>query len=341
MKKYIVGVIGATGVVGIEMVKMLQERKFPIKELRLYASTRSIGKKISFHGHLLSVESLNSGSWKNLDLALFSAGSAVSKDMAPKMTANGTYVVDNSSAWRMEPGIPLVVPEVNSSALKKGSRIIANPNCSTIQMVVALKPLHDVAKIERVIVATYQAASGAGALAIDDLTEQTAAWASKRPIPSPKKLPAQIAFNVIPQVDVFIENRYTKEEMKMVNETRKIMGIPKLRLSATCARVPVFRGHSEAVWAEFKNKISVDEARRILSKAPGVTLLDDYDSKVPYPIPLHSSGKGDVFVGRIREDLSSDRGLSLWIVSDNLLKGAALNAVQISEKLDELGFLGK
>jgi len=339
MSKYKVGVVGATGVVGVEMIKTLESRNFPVKELYLYASERSVGKKMSFCGRELHVEQLSSGTWKDLDIALFSAGSDVSKEFAPKMAANGTYVVDNSSAWRMEMGIPLVVPEVNPLDLKKESHIIANPNCSTIQMVVALKPLHDKAVIKHVIVATYQAASGAGAAAIDDLTQQTMAWALKKPIPPSKKLPAQIAFNVIPQVDVFTDNRYTKEEMKMVNETRKILGIPDLHLSATCVRVPVFRGHSEAVWVEFKNKLPADNARKILSKSLGITLMDDYNSEFPYPLATYSSGKGNVFVGRIREDLSCDNGLSFWVVSDNLLKGAALNAVQIAELLDKRDFI--
>jgi len=336
---YKVGVVGATGVVGVEMISTLEERNFPVKELHLYASERSTAKKLFYKGRSFPVESLNSETWKDLDLALFSAGATVSREMAPKMAANGTYVVDNSSAWRMEPNVPLVVPEVNPSALKKGSRIISNPNCSTIQMVVVLKPLHDEAIIERVIVATYQAASGAGARAIEDLTEQTHAWVSKKTIPRSKKLPAQIAFNVIPQVDVFLDNRYTKEEMKMVDETRKIMGIKNLRLSATCARVPVFRGHSEAVWIEFKKNMTVNKARKLLLKAPGVVLLDGTDSKPSYPLAVNSSGSGDVFVGRIRKDISTKRGISLWVVSDNLLKGAALNAVQIAELLCKLSYL--
>jgi aspartate-semialdehyde dehydrogenase len=341
MKKYKVGVVGATGVVGVEMVKTLEVRNFPVSELHLYASNRSIGKVAPFKGKMLHVEPLASESWKSLDIALFSAGSDISKEFAPKMAKNRTFVIDNSSAWRMEPGIPLVVPEVNPESIKKNTHIIANPNCSTIQMVVALKPLHDFAFLKRVIVSTYQAASGAGAAAIRDLEDQTIAWASNAKIPVSKKLPAQIAFNVIPQVDVFLDNKYTKEEMKMVNETRKIMGIKNLPLSATCVRVPVFRGHSEAVWAEFKHDISISRAVQLLSKFNGITLIDDMKSKTLYPLAINSSGKGDVFVGRIRKDLSCKNGLSLWIVSDNLLKGAALNAVQIAELIDKGNFINK
>jgi len=340
MSNYIVGVVGATGAVGLEMIKTLEGRNFPVKELRLYASDRSAGKKLSFKEQPIQVQTLSQGNWKDLDIALFSAGAAVSKEIAPKFAANGTYIIENSSAWRMEPEIPLVVPEVNPSAISKKNHIIANPNCSTIQMVVVLKPLHDKAKIKRLIVATYQAASGAGGRAMADLSDQTEAWASKKPIPDSKSknLPAQIAFNVIPQIDVFMDNKYTKEEMKMVMETRKILGIPNLPVSATCVRVPVFRGHSEAIWIEFNNALTLEKARTLLSKAQGVVLMDN-GASFPYPMPLIASGRGEVFVGRIREDISCKNGLSLWVVSDNLLKGAALNAVQIAELLIQNKFL--
>jgi len=339
MSKYRVGIIGATGAVGLEMIKTLEESDLPVGELRLYASERSAGKKLSFKGRSIQVEPVTSGTWKDLHLALFSAGSTLSHELAPKIAANGTYVVDNSSAWRMEPNIPLVVPEVNPDELKPGSYIIANPNCSTIQMVVALKPIHDAAKIQRIIVATYQAASGAGGKAMEDLSDQTRAWSDNKEIPKSKKLPAQIAFNVIPQVDVFLDNLYTKEEMKMVSETKKIFNSPSIRVSATCARVPVFRGHSEAIWVETERKLTAVDAKKLLSKALGVILLENDGNGDSYPMPIEAAGKGDVFVGRVREDISCENGLSLWVVSDNLLKGAALNAVQIAQKLHEKGIL--
>jgi aspartate-semialdehyde dehydrogenase len=332
MKKYNVGVVGATGAVGQEMMKMLELRKFPAQSVRLLASERSAGKKLQFAGKEVAVEQLTAESGKGLDIALFSAGATVSREFAPHFAKAGCFVVDNSSAWRMEPEIPLVVPEVNPQDLGKEKKIIANPNCSTIQMVVALKPLHDVAKIKRVVVATYQATSGAGGRGMEELKAQSLAWAKNEPIPAANKFQYQIAFNLIPQIDVFTDNGYTKEEMKMVNETKKIMGDSSIAVSATCVRVPVFRSHSEAVWIETEKKITPEEAKGLLAKAPGVELVDDPANK-KYPMPLFAENQQITYVGRIREDISVKNGLTFWVVSDNLLKGAALNAVEIAEVL--------
>lgn len=332
MKTYNVAVVGATGAVGQEMMKMLDQRNFPVKSLRLLASERSAGKKITFKGVEIPVEVLKADSGKGIDIALYSAGATVSREFAPHFAKDGCFVIDNSSAWRMEKDIPLVVPEVNPHDLSKDKKIIANPNCSTIQMVVALKPLHDAAKIKRVVVATYQSVSGAGGRGMEELKAQAIAWATGAPMPAPAKFPYQIAFNLIPHIDIFMENGYTKEEIKMANETQKIMGDPSIRVSATCVRVPVFRAHSEAVWIETEKKLPPDEARRLLSKAPGVQVIDEPANK-KYPLPLDAAEKQITFVGRIREDLSADNGLTFWVVSDNLLKGAALNAVEIAEVL--------
>lgn len=345
MKKYNVAVIGATGAVGIEMVKMLEKRDFPVGNLVLFASSRTAGKKLRFKGKEIVVEDIGKitdysllKSKYNLDFALFSAGAAISKDWAPKFAGQGIYVIDNSSYFRMEKDIPLVVPEVNPGTLSKEKKIIANPNCSTIQMVVVLKPLHDAAKIKRIIVSTYQAVSGAGGKALDEFENQTRAWAKGEKIPPAVKLPYQIAFNVIPQIDVFLENAYTKEEMKMVNETRKILGDDTIKISSACVRVPVMRGHSEAVWIETEEKLTSQDARDILKNAEGVIVVDDPSAK-KYPMPIDAEGLQVTYVGRIREDISSENGLALWIVSDNLLKGAALNAVQIAEAIVSKNFL--
>lgn len=332
MKKYKVGVAGATGAVGREMIKMLELRNFPVEQIRFLASERSVGKKLSYLGKEVVVELLKHDSGKGLDIALFSAGGSVSKEFAPSFAKDGCFVIDNSSAWRMDKDIPLVVPEVNPDDLKKDKKIIANPNCSTIQMVVALKPLHDAAKVKRVVVATYQSVSGAGQKGIDELKEQSISWAKGENIKPAAKFPYQIAFNLIPQIDIFEENGYTKEEMKMVNETRKIMGDDSIQLSATCVRVPVFRAHSESVWIETEKKLTPEEARNLLLKAPGVEVMDEPKDK-KYPMPLYAEGKQVTYVGRIRADLSSENGLTFWVVSDNLLKGAALNAVEIAEAL--------
>ncbi len=331
-KTYNVAVVGATGAVGLEMVRMLETRDFPIKSLRLLASERSKGKEVKFKGQLIKVEILDSQLISGLDIAIFSAGATVSKEFAPLFAKNGTFVIDNSSAWRMDSSVPLVVPEVNPQALTKDKKIIANPNCSTIQMVVALKPLHEEAGLQAIRVATYQSVSGAGQKGIQDLEDQTRAWAAGKPIPAPKKISHQILFNLVPQIDVFAGDAYTKEELKMVNETRKIMDLPNVKVSATCVRVPVFRSHSEAVWIELAKPLSPDRARALLKDAPGITLIDEPE-KGSYPMPILAEGQSTTYVGRIRKDLASANGLTLWIVSDNLLKGAALNAVEIAEVL--------
>jgi len=338
MKKYKVAVVGATGAVGEEMLKMLESRAFPVDSLKLLASERSVGKTLKYKGKDVAVEKLTPESAKNLDIALFSAGATISKEFAPIFASNGCFVVDNSSAWRMDKEVPLVVPEVNPHHLSKDKKIIANPNCSTIQMVVALKPLHDAAKIKRVIVSTYQSVSGAGAKGIYELETQSRAWAKNEPIPQASKFQYQIAFNLIPQIDVFEDNGYTKEEMKMVNETRKILGDDSIALSATCVRVPVVRSHSETVWIETEKKLTVKQATELLSKANGIEVIDDIANK-KYPMPLYAQGKQVTYVGRIREDISGINGLTMWIVSDNLLKGAALNAVQIGEELIKQGII--
>lgn len=336
--KYNVAVLGATGVVGVEMVKVLEQRNFPVDKLFPLASERSSGKQVSFKGKQIDVKVLENNSFEGVDIALFSAGATISEKFAPIAAKAGAVVIDNSSAWRMDPEVPLVVPEVNPEEAANHKGIIANPNCSTIQMVVALKPIHDAAKIKRIVIATYQAVSGWGKEAVEQLIEEVKAIESKgfkdyKNTESIKKvLPAQIAFNVIPHIDVFEKNDYTKEEMKCVNETRKIMKEPHMPVTATCVRVPVFRGHSEVVNIQTEKKLSVREVKDILNKAPGVKVIDDPSSGV-YPLALDADGKDEVFVGRIREDESIKNGLNLWIVSDNLRKGAALNAVQIAELL--------
>ena len=331
MKKYNVAVVGATGAVGNEMIRMLEVRDFPVENLRLLASARSVGKKLKYKGQNILVEELKKDSFKGIEIALFSAGGSISKEFAPIAAAEGVYVIDNSSAWRMDKDCPLVVPEVNPHDLSKSKKIIANPNCSTIQMVVALKPLHDAARIKRVVVSTYQAVSGAGHKAMVELAEQVKAIEAGRE-PECKIFPYQIAYNVIPQIDVFLENGYTKEEMKMVNETQKIMGDGSIKVTATTVRVPVMRGHSECVNIETEKHLTAAQARELLAKAPGVIVVDDPSTK-KYPLPVYCEGKIETFVGRIRQDESIANGLNLWVVSDNLLKGAAWNAVQIAEEL--------
>lgn len=333
MKTYNVAVVGATGAVGNEMVEILEERNFPIKNLKLLASSRSVGKTISFKGTDIKVEELKEDSFKDVDIGLFSPGGAVSMKFAPIAAASGCVVIDNTSAFRMEPDIPLVVPEVNEHAIAgyKNRGIISNPNCSTIQMVVVLKPLHDYAKIKRVVVSTYQAVSGTGKKAIYELEQQVLAIYNNREIEK-KVYPHQIAFNCLPHIDSFLENGYTKEEMKMVNETKKIMGDDSIQVTATTVRVPVFYGHSESVNVEFENKITPEKARELLSNAPGVQVTDD-PSKNIYPLAIYAAGKDETFVGRIRGDETVRYGLNMWIVADNIRKGAALNAVQIAEVL--------
>ncbi len=343
MKKYNVGVVGATGLVGKEMVRMLEKRNFPVANLRLFASERSRGKTLKFKGKEIVIEELTPSSFKvsspgekpglsaRLDIALFSAGASISRKYAPLTAQEGIFVIDNSSAWRMDPEVPLVVPEINPHTLSRDKKIIANPNCSTIQTVVVLAPLHRKARIKRIVVSTYQAVSGAGQKAVVELEEQVSAIASGKKV-KPMVFPHQIAYNCIPQIDVFLDDGYTKEEMKMVNETKKIMEDDSLAITATCVRVPVFRGHSEAVNIETESKITPQEARQILKKAEGIVVVDDI-SKLKYPLPTTAADSDETFVGRIREDQSIPNGLNMWIVSDNLLKGAALNAVQIAEEL--------
>ncbi len=332
---YRVAVVGATGEVGRVFLKVLEERNFPVDELYLFASERSEGVELSFKGEKTKVQALNKQrSFKGIDIALFSAGGAVSKEYAPLFAKDGAVVIDNSSAWRMDPEVPLVVPEVNPEDVEWHKGIIANPNCSTIQMVVALKPIYDAVGIEAIVVSTYQSVSGAGAKAIRELKEQTKAWCEGKELPEPKALPKRIAFNVVPQIDVFTENGYTKEEMKMVNETRKIMHDPNIKVSPTTVRVPVFYGHSEAISVKTKKEISPQEARELLKRAKGVVVVDEPENK-EYPMPIMAEGRDEVFVGRIRKDLVFEPGLSMWVVADNIRKGAATNAIQIAELLVE------
>ncbi len=326
MKSCTVAVVGATGFVGRKMIQVLEERKFPASSIRLLASASSAGRELTFNGKPCYVEELKPTSFKGIDVALFSAGATVSKEFAPHAVKSGTLVIDNSSAFRMEPGIPLVVPEVNRGEIFKHKGIIANPNCSTIQMVVVLKPLHDLWKIRRIVVATYQSVTGAGKKGLTQLEQEIAGVAVTE-----KKFPHQIAFNILPQVDVFRDDGYTKEEYKMVSETKKIMGDESIRVNATCVRVPVWGGHSESVNIEFERPCTVAKARSVLSAAPGVILQDD-PGRSEYPLPINAWEKDEVFVGRIRQDDTVASGLTLWIVSDNLRKGAATNAVQIAEE---------
>lgn len=331
---YIVAVVGATGAVGNEMVKTLEQRDFPVKNLRLFASERSEGKIMEFKDTEFPVETLKEKSFEGIDLALFSAGAERSKIWAPVAAKSGCVVIDNSSQWRMDPEVPLVVPEVNPYDLKWHKGIIANPNCSTIQMVVVLKPIHDAAKIKRVVVTTFQSVSGTGQKAMDELLQQTTALLNSREVKC-NVYPYQIAFNVLPHIDKFLENGYTKEEMKMVNETKKILGDNSIRLTATTVRVPVFRGHSESLNIETEKKLTPNEVRAILSGAPGIIVYDAPDKNI-YPIPIDVAGKDEIYIGRIREDETIENGINMWIVADNLRKGAALNAVQIAEKLIEM-----
>jgi aspartate-semialdehyde dehydrogenase len=330
---YKVAVVGATGNVGREMLNILAEREFPADEVVALASRRSMGTEVSYGDKTLKVKTLDQYDFSDVDICLMSAGGAVSKEFSPKIAAQGAVVIDNSSTWRMDPDVPLVVPEVNADAItgfrKKG--IIANPNCSTAQLVVALKPLHDKARIKRVVVATYQSVSGAGKDAMDELFSQTKAVFTLGDIEGNSKFPKRIAFNLIPQIDVFMEDGFTKEEWKLMMETKKILD-PKIKLVATCVRVPVFIGHSEAANVEFEEPISVEEARAILRHAPGCVVIDKHEPG-GYVTPHEAAGEDATYISRIRTDPTVDNGLVLWIVSDNLRKGAALNAVQIAESL--------
>ena len=335
MKKYRVAILGATGAVGQEFLNLIEERKFPFAELRLLASSRSAGKKIAFMGREYTVQEATADSFEGIDIALFAGGSA-SKEFAPYAVKAGAVVIDNSSAFRMDPAVPLVVPEVNPEAIRQHKGIIANPNCSTIIMVMGLKPLYDLAKIRRIVVSTYQAVSGAGKEGMAELEEQVAALSSGKE-PAANILPVgslpkhyQIAFNLIPQIDVFMDNLYTKEEMKMIDETKKIIGDDALRITATTVRVPVYRSHAESVNVEFESEISLDAARQALAAFPGV-ILHDNPAEQEYPMPLFTSGRTDVEIGRLRRDESTDHALNFWICGDQIRKGAALNALQIAE----------
>ena len=332
-----VAVVGATGLVGSEFLSILEKRNFPVESLHLYASNRSKGKHLYFRGEKLSVEETTNDSFKGIDVALFSAGADVSKKFSPVASKVGAVVVDNSSAFRMDSQVPLVVPEVNPQDLKDHHGIIANPNCSTIQMMVVLYPLYRVNPIRRIVVSTYQAVAGTGLAAIEELNKQVRQVLNGEEVSS-DVYPHQIAFNVIPFVDKFLDNGYTVEEWKMVEETRKIMHLSSLPVSATCVRVPVYVSHSEAVNVEFTYPISPNEAREILSRAPGVEVVDD-PSRQMYPLPVNASGCDEVLVGRIREGLTHPNSLAMWIVADDLRKGAALNAVQIAEELLERGWI--
>ena len=328
-----VAIAGATGAVGTEFLKLLEARDFPMKSLRLLASSRSAGSKLKFRGENLEVEELTPKSFKGIDIAFFSAGGSRSKEFAPHAVDSGAVVIDNSSAFRMDEKVPLVVPEINPKQAFEHQGLIANPNCSTIQMVVALNPIHRAANIQRVVVSTYQAVSGAGASAMEELKQQLRAWANDEPMKQ-EVFPTQIAFNLFPHIDVFQDNGYTKEEMKMVHETRKIMNAPNMQISATCVRVPVLRAHSEAVWVETEKPLSESEARELFEKEPGIVVRDERGSG-GYPTPWHITETQETYVGRIRKDISHPNGLTFWVVADQLYKGAALNAIQIAEVLQQ------
>ena len=337
-KKYNVAVVGATGMVGQKMIDVLLEREFPVSGIKLLASARSAGTKIKVGSSSETVEELKPQSFDGIDFAFFSAGGDISKELAPEAAKRGAVVVDNSSAFRMDASVPLVVPEVNPEAVRQHSGIIANPNCSTIQMVVALKPLQVAAPLKRVVAATYQAVSGAGREAVDELYAQSRAYLEGKPVRTERiphagaKKTYQIAFNLVPQLDVFAEDGYSKEEIKMIRETKKIMSLPELPVTATTVRVPVANGHSIALNVEFERELSAAEARSLLEKASGVIVLDNPE-QLEYPTPLLADGIDEVFVGRIRKDHSIKHGLNLWVVADNIRKGAATNSIQIAELL--------
>jgi len=339
MKKYNVVILGATGAVGIEFRKILLERNFPINEIRFLGSS-SVGKVVDFGERKVKVEPVKDDSFEGFNLGLFSAGATISRQVARRAADSGCIVVDNSSAWRMEPDIPLVVPEVNPDDVEWHKGIIANPNCSTIQMVVPLKPIHDYARIKRIVVSTYQAVSGTGIRAIEECRAQSKDILEGVEPPKPAVYPHYIAFNALPQIDVFLENDYTKEEMKMVHETRKIIGDDSIRITATAVRVPVFYGHSESINIETEKKITAEEVREMLRENPGVTVADN-PAENRYPLAIDAAGKDDIFVGRIREDESIPNGINMWVVSDNIRKGAALNTIQIAELMIERGMISE
>ncbi len=327
----VVAVCGATGAVGREMLKVLEQRDFPASRFVALASSRSAGKKLPFKGTELEVQEMTPDSFQGIDIALFSAGSSISQQMRPHVVGAGAVMIDNSSAFRMEDGVPLVVPEVNPEDALKHEGLIANPNCSTIQMVVALKPLYDISKITRVVVSTYQAASGAGAKAMDELFTQSREYLDGEELHI-EAFAHQIAFNCIPHIDVFMEDDSTREEWKMVAETKKIMGDPDIQVAATCVRIPVLRCHAESINVEFEGEVSVEAAREAFEKAAGVTLIDDPAQKL-YPMPGLLAGTDDTYIGRLRKDPTVDHGIAMWVVADQIRKGAALNAVQIAEML--------
>ncbi len=337
MKEYNIAVVGATGVVGNEMIDLLERRDFAVNDLRLLASEKSAGKRFAFKGKDILVQTLTEDSFEDIDIGLFSPGASVSKIFVPHAVKAGAIVIDNTSAFRMNTDVPLVVPEVNSHAIDRHRGIIANPNCSTIQMVVALKPIHDAVRITRIVVSTYQAVSGTGKDAIEELDCQVRNIFNQRDIVC-QVYPHQIAFNCLPHIDVFLENGYTKEEMKLAQETKKIMEDDGIRVTATAVRVPVFYGHSESVNIETEKKITPQEVRELLDNAPGVTVVDAPQNNL-YPLAINTSGEDDIFVGRIREDESIENGINMWIVADNLRKGAALNAIQIAEVMAQKGLL--
>jgi aspartate-semialdehyde dehydrogenase len=344
---YNVAVLGATGAVGEKILKLLEEKDFPINELKLLSSKRSAGKKVNFKNQKITVEEATADSFEGVDIALFSAGGSISKAFAPEAVKHGAVVVDNTSAFRMAEDVPLIVPEVNKEDIKKHQGIIANPNCSTIQMVAALKPIQDVFGLNRVIVSTYQAVSGAGAQANKELEEQSRDFLDNKELKA-ELLPVKgdkkhypIAFNALPQIDVFEENGYTFEEMKMINETKKIMHAPELSVAATCVRLPFFTSHAESIYVEIdKNGVTVEDVWKELENAQGITLQDDPATQT-YPTPLSAESKEEVFVGRVRKDPDHDKGFHLWVVSDNLMKGAALNTVQIAQALVENKWLSQ
>lgn len=338
MGGYNVAIVGVTGMVGQAFIRVLLERKFPVKGWKMLASARSADKKVEVGGKYYPIEEASPDSFGGVDFAFFSAGGEISELLAPEAVKKGAVVVDNSSAFRMDPQVPLVVPEVNPEAAHRHQGLIANPNCSTIQMVVALQPLHLAAGLKRVVVATYQSVSGAGKEAVDELIAQSGAVLAGKEVVK-ERIPYggaqhhhQIAFNMVPQIDVFAEDDYTKEEMKMIRETRKIMGLPELPVTATTVRVPVFNGHCEAVNVELNNPLSPQQARQLLKEFPGVVVMDD-PAELAYPMPLQTEGRDEVFVGRIRYDRSVPYGLNMWVVADNIRKGAATNSVQIAELL--------
>ena len=346
-KKYTVAVVGATGAVGTKMLELLQEVNLPIERVKALASKRSAGKTLAFKDQVLTIEELTADSFEGVDIALFSAGGGISEIFAPEAVKRGAVVIDNTSHFRMVPGIPLVVPEVNPESLKTHQGIIANPNCSTIQMMVALEPLRQAFGLDKIIVSTYQAVSGAGAKAIAELENQVQEYLDGKPLTelTATILPSggdkkhyPIAFNALPQIDVFGEEGYTLEEWKMINETKKIMGDESIKVAATCVRVPVVNGHSESIYIELKEETTVQAIQEILAKAPGVELVDD-PSQQRYPQAIDSIDQKGTFVGRIRRDLDNPKGFHLWVVSDNLLKGAALNSIQIAEKMHELALI--